>query len=90
MFFDQKNVMLSTPMLTEPTIRTATMDDYPAVCRLLRELDDHHVRIRSDVFQPFDDPIQQRKRITRFVNDDDAELFVAEISPDIVAVATVR
>ena len=66
------------------------MDDYPAVCRLLRELDDHHVSICPDVFQPFDDPIQQRKRVTRFVDDDDAELFVAEINPDIVGLATVR
>ena len=66
------------------------MDDYPAVCRLLHELDDHHVRIRPDVFQPFDDPIRQRERIAQFVNEDDAELFVAEINTDIVGLATVR
>ena len=77
-------------MPTEPKIRTATMDVYSAVCRLLRELDDHHVRIRPDVVQPFDDPIQQRESVTRFVNGDDGELFVAEINPDIVGLATVR
>lgn len=77
-------------MPTEPAIRTATMDDCSAVCRLFRELDDHHVSIRPDVFQSFDDPIQQRERVARFVNGDDAELFVAEINSDIVGLATVR
>ena len=77
-------------MPTELTIRTATLDDYPAVCQLLHELDDHHVRIRPDVFQPFDDPTRLRERIARFVDEDDAELFVAEIHTDIVGLATVE
>ena len=78
------------PMPAKLTIRTATMDDYPAVCRLLHELDDHHVRIRPDVFQPFDDPVRQRERIARFVNAADAEMFVAEINTEMVGLATVR
>jgi ribosomal protein S18 acetylase RimI-like enzyme len=77
-------------MPTEVSIRSATMDDYSSICRLLRELDDHHVSIRPDVFQPFNDPRQQRERVTGFVNSDDAELFVAEINFDIVGLATVR
>lgn len=77
-------------MPTDTTIRTGRMEDYPAVCRLLYELDDHHVRIRPDVFQPFDDSVQQLARVSRFVNQDDAELFVAEINSNIVGLATVR
>lgn len=83
-------VMLPTPMPTELTIRTATMDDFAAVCRLLHELDGHHVRILPDVFQPFDGPTRQRERIARFVDGDDAELFVAEINRDIVGLATIQ
>lgn len=66
------------------------MDDCPAVYRLLHELDDLHVRIRPDVFQPFDDPEQQRERVAGFVDADDAELFVAEMDDSIVGLATVR
>jgi len=66
------------------------MDDYPAICPLLDELDDQHVRMRPDVFQPVGDSIRQRERIARFVNQDDAELFVAEINSTIVGLATVR
>ena len=77
-------------MPTELTIRTATMDDYAAICRLLDELDDHHARILPDVFQPFDDPTRQRERIARFVDQDDAELFIAELNTDIIGLATVR
>lgn len=77
-------------MPTEAIIRPATMDDCADACRLLEELDEHHVRIRPDVFQSFDDPIQRRERVRRFVNGDDAALFVAEISGRIVGLATVR
>lgn len=77
-------------MPTEPTIRTATMDDFGTVCQLLQELDELHVRIRPDVFQQFDDPVRQRERIARFVNENDAELFVAEMKTGIVGLATVR
>lgn len=76
-------------MSTEPTIRTGTMDDFSPVCRLLGELDDHHVEIRPDVFQSFDDPEKLRERVTGFVDPDDAEMFVAVID-DIVGLATVR
>jgi hypothetical protein len=36
------------------------------------------------------DPIQQRERVTGFVNGDNAELFVAEVNFDIVGLVTVR
>jgi len=77
-------------MPTGLTIRTATMDDFAAICRLLHELDNHHVRILPEVFQPFDDPTRQRDRIARFLDEDDAELLVAEFRTDIVGLVTVR
>ena len=77
-------------MTTGLTIRTATMDDFPAICRLLDELDDHHVRILPDVFQPLDDPPRQRDRVARFLDEDDTELFVAESRAGLVGLVTVR
>lgn len=77
-------------MPTETTIRNATMDDYASVCQLLQELDDHHVQIRPDVFQRYDDPKSHRERISRFVKKSDARLFVAELNADIVGLATIR
>lgn len=77
-------------MPTGHTIRTATMDDFAELCQLLHELDDHHVRILPDVFQPFDDPKRQGNRLARFLEEDDAELFVAESSTGIVGLVTVR
>ena len=77
-------------MTTGLTIRAATMDDFAAICGLLHELDDHHVRILPEVFQPYDDPSRQHDHIARFVDGDDAELFVAELGTNIVGLATVR
>jgi ribosomal protein S18 acetylase RimI-like enzyme len=66
------------------------MDDFAELCQLLDELDDHHVRILPEVFQPFNDPPRQRDRLARFIEEDDAELFVAESSAEIVGLVTVR
>jgi len=71
-------------------IRTATMADSRTVARLLRELDDHHVRMRPDVFQAFDDDTYQTERIRRFVQQDDASLFLAASDSKVVGLATVR
>jgi len=77
-------------MTAEPTIRPATMHDFDAVSRLLGEVDQHHVRLRPDVFQPFDDPEGMRQRIAGFVEHDEAEIMVAEIDHKIVGLATVQ
>jgi GNAT superfamily N-acetyltransferase len=77
-------------MATETNIRSGTMGDCPLACELLREIDGQHARMRPDVFQPFVDSAQQRDRITRFVDQDDAEMLVAEIDSELVGLATVR
>ena len=72
------------------TIRAATMDDFEAICPLLRELDEYHVRILPGVFQPIDDAELQRERIARFVENDEAELFLAASDDEIVGLVTIR
>ena len=77
-------------MTGDVTIRAATMDDYSAICQLFHELDDHHVRIRPDVFQHFNGPPRRRDVITRLVDDRQGEIFLAEVGKEIVALATVH
>ncbi len=77
-------------MPDEVTIRAATMADCDAVGRLLGEVDAHHVRLRPDVFQPFDDPAAMRERVSGFVDNDDADALVAETKDRIVGLATVQ
>ena len=77
-------------MTGEVTIRTATMTDFSAVCQLLHELDDLHVRIRPDVFQPLDGPIRPRERIARFIDDREGEIFLAEVGASTVGLATIQ
>ena len=77
-------------MPTELTIRPATTDDYASIDRLLEELDDYHVRILPDVFQPVGDSTRPRDRIARFVDRDDAEMFLAQCGAEIVGLASVR
>ncbi len=78
------------PIPTGPAIRTATIDDFAAICRLLHELDNHHVGILPEVFQPFDDAPRQRDRIARFLDEDDADLFVADLHTELIGLVTVR
>ncbi len=77
-------------MTGEVTIRIATMGDCSAVCQLLHELDNHHVRIRPDVFQPFDGPARSREHLAQFVDEHDGEIFLAEVGTDIVGLATIQ
>lgn len=66
------------------------MADCDAVSRLLGEVDAQHVRLRPDVFQPFDDADAMRERVTGFVDNDDAEVLVAEMDGRIVGVASAQ
>ena len=79
-----------TAMTGEVTIRTATMDDFSAVCQWLHELDDLHVRLRPDVFRPFNGPTRSREVIAQFIDEDDGEIFLAEVGNDIVGLATIQ
>ena len=77
-------------MTDRPRIRIASMDDYSEIRRLLRDLDELHVRIRPDVFQSFDDQVQQRERIEQIINNHNSDLFAAEIGSNFIGLATVR
>ena len=77
-------------MTGEVTIRTATMEDFTAVCQWLHELDELHVRLRPDVFQPFNGPTRPREVIAQFIDEDDGEIFLANVGNDIVGLATIQ
>lgn len=78
-------------MKDELTIRAATIDDYSAICQLLHELDDLHVRIRPDVFRPIRGPIRPREQIAQFIDADDGEILLAEVGTDmVVGLATIQ
>ena len=72
------------------SIRAAGRQDAPAIRRMLQELDALHARIRPDVFQTCTNSEQLDARAFRFVDQDDAELFVADIEESCVGLAFVR
>lgn len=77
-------------MPAETTTRAATQDDCDAVSNLLRIVDEHHVRLRPDVFRSFDDPAAMLKRVMGFLADEDAEIILAEVDHNVVGLATVQ
>ena len=64
--------------------------DFDAICQLLYELDEFHVRLLPDLLQTIDDPARQNERIGQYVAADDAELLVAELHGALVGLSTVR
>ena len=61
-------------------IRSATMDDYDAICGLLKETDEHHASILPKYFQTFSGSARPRELIASFVEPDDARVFLAEVA----------
>lgn len=57
--------------------RIATMEDYSEICRLYRQLDEHHADILPDVFQRFPDPPRPREVVARFIEQDRADYILA-------------
>jgi len=60
----------------EIEIRIATMDDYSEICRLYRQLDEHHADILPDVFQRFPDPPRPREVVARFIERGNADYIL--------------
>ncbi len=60
------------------------MDDYDAICDLFRQADLHHLALLPAVFQAFSGPPRPRERFRHFVEDEDADVIVAEIEGRIV------
>jgi ribosomal protein S18 acetylase RimI-like enzyme len=71
-------------------IRTATMADYEAICRLEEELDSHHVRILPEVFQPFPGPARPRDLVAEYVEAEDADYLLAEVGSAVVGLLNLK
>ena len=70
--------------MKEITVRSGTMNDYETICRLTEQVDRHHVEILPDIFQPFSGPVRSRERVAHFVEQDDAEILVADRHGDLI------
>jgi GNAT superfamily N-acetyltransferase len=68
-------------------IRTASLDDYEAICALFDELDEFHRRARPEMFQSFAGPVRERERIARWLADADSTILVAEGDAGVVGLA---
>ncbi len=73
-------------------IREARVDDYEALCAVIREADALHCAHLPDVFQPFPGPARDRNYIVGLIEDPMALLLVAEHRGQLVGFlnATVR
>ncbi len=59
-------------------IRAAAIDDYPALCGLYHELDEHHLVLRPDILQSVEGPARSLKDIREKLADRDCTILVAE------------
>ena len=71
-------------------LRTATMDDYAAICRLIEQVDRHHVGILPEVFQPFAGPPRPREVIASYGEAPDADYLLAEDEGQVVGFLNLR
>jgi ribosomal protein S18 acetylase RimI-like enzyme len=76
--------------MDEVVIRRATLADYEELSRLFKDLDDHHVELLPDLFQPFPAPPRTRERVQEFVEGDDSEYIVAEVAGKLVGFLSIR
>ena len=77
-------------MEVNAAVRSATIDDFAAVCELSQALDDLHVRLRPDLFQEFDGPPRSLEFIARWIGGEDSELLVAQVGEDVAGLATIQ
>jgi ribosomal protein S18 acetylase RimI-like enzyme len=59
-------------------LRTATQEDYDALCTLFAQLDRVHYRALPEFFRPVEGPTRSHEFFTEILANDDAGLFVAE------------
>jgi len=71
-------------------VRPATLEDYEAVCKLSRQCDTHHAKLLPEVFQTFSGPSRPRQWLARFVQEDNADVLVAEVGDKIVGLLILR
>jgi len=71
-------------------VRAARMDDYDALCALLKQSDDDHRRMLPGVYAEYEGPARSRDFIAGFVEADDADVLVAHRDGEAVGCVGVR
>ena len=72
------------------TTRKATVDDIPAIQRLYRELDKHHVDLLPDVFRALSEDARPDSVIREWIEGADADYLLAEVDGNIVGFLNIR
>lgn len=76
--------------MNKTKIRLATMDDYDIICRLLEQVDRHHVAILPEFFQSFSGPPRSREVVAAYVEGQDADYILAEVDEAIVGLIDIK
>ena len=71
-------------------VRKATVDDIPAIQRLYRELDQHHVDLLPDVFRSLSEDARPDSVIREWIEGAEADYLLAEVDGNIVGFFNVR
>lgn len=71
-------------------IRRASAEDIPAIQRLYRQLDEHHVRLLPGVFQSVDGDARPDSLIAQWIEDEGADYLLAEADGEVVGFVNVR
>jgi ribosomal protein S18 acetylase RimI-like enzyme len=71
--------------MNDISIRKAALSDFPQICRLAEQADQHHVDLLPGVFQLPKSPVRSRDRIAQFVESEDADIILATSGDAIVA-----
>lgn len=71
-------------------IRPATSEDIPAIQHLYRFLDQHHVALYPDVFQPLETDARPESLIQEWLDNPEANYLVAEIAGEVVGFLNLR
>ena len=77
-------------MLGELTIRRATVNDIPAIQRLYRELDEHHVRLLPEVFQSVAGHARPAAFIAEKIANEDSDYLLAEAQGELLGFVDLR
>jgi ribosomal protein S18 acetylase RimI-like enzyme len=72
-----------------PSLRPATPDDLPAICRLVDEVNLHHYHGAPEVFLPALDPERMASFWGDFLTRGDAAIYVAEVDGALVGFVVV-
>lgn len=71
-------------------IRTATANDIPDIQRLYQQLEDHHLHLRPDIFQPCNGPGRPDEQIREWIEGQDTDYLIAEINARLAGFLSIK